>query len=71
VTLVRLRESVVVIRNLANGQPALYRGSHVQFPWSCGSRLPIWIAGYGLKALRLADEIADGFILQLADPAIA
>ncbi len=30
--------------------------------------LPAWIAGYGPKALRLAGRIADGVILQFADP---
>ena len=33
-------------------------------------RLPIWVAGYGPKALALTGEIGDGFILQLADPEI-
>jgi probable F420-dependent oxidoreductase len=42
----------------------------LQFPWSTGSKLPIWVAAYGPKALALAGEVADGFILQLADPAI-
>ena len=39
-------------------------------PWSPDSQLPIWIAGYGPKALALTGEIADGFVLQLADPEI-
>jgi probable F420-dependent oxidoreductase len=42
----------------------------LRLPWSEGSRLPIWIAGYGPKALQLTGEIADGFVLQLADPEI-
>ena len=42
-----------------------------QFPWGLDSRLPIWVAGYGPKALQLAGEVGDGFILQLADPDIA
>ena len=33
-----------------------------------GWSLPIWIAGYGPMALALAGRIADGLILQLADP---
>ncbi len=35
------------------------------------SRLPIWVAGYGPNALKLAGEVGDGFILQLADVDIA
>jgi probable F420-dependent oxidoreductase len=70
VTLATLRESIEVIRALANSGQASYRGNLLQFPWSVGSSLPIWVAGYGPKALALAGEIADGFILQLADPDI-
>jgi probable F420-dependent oxidoreductase len=70
VTLADLRESIGVIRALANGEQADYKGNLLQFPWSVGSKLPIWVAAYGPKALALAGEIADGFILQLADPDI-
>jgi probable F420-dependent oxidoreductase len=70
VTLATLREAISVIRPLANGEQASYKGSQLQFPWSAGSRLPIWVAAYGPKALALAGEVADGFILQLADPDI-
>jgi probable F420-dependent oxidoreductase len=31
----------------------------------------VWVAAYGPKALQLTGEVADGFILQLADPDIA
>ncbi|MDT4922748.1 MAG: hypothetical protein QOG01_461 [Pseudonocardiales bacterium] len=70
VTLATLRESIEVIRALANGGQASYQGNLLQFPWSIGSKLPIWVAAYGPKALALAGEVADGFILQLADPDI-
>ena len=30
----------------------------------------MWAAGYGPKALQLIGELADGFILQTADPAV-
>jgi probable F420-dependent oxidoreductase len=70
-TLTTLRESIHVIRALANGQQAEYKGNLLQFPWSKGSEVPIWVAAYGPKALALTGEVGDGFILQLADPAIA
>jgi probable F420-dependent oxidoreductase len=70
-TLATLRESVHVIRELANGRPVEYRGSVRQLPWASGSRLEVWIAAYGPRALALAGEIGDGFILQLGDPDIA
>ncbi len=70
VTLKTLRESIAVIRGLANGEQVDYKGNLLQFPWSEGSALPVWVAAYGPKALALTGEVADGFILQLADPAI-
>ena len=67
-TLATLREAIGVIRALANGGEAVYNGSTIRFPWSTGSRLEVWVAAYGPKALQLAGEVGDGFILQLADP---
>jgi probable F420-dependent oxidoreductase len=69
-TLAILRDAIGVIRELANGRPADYQGGTVRFPWAHASRLPIWVAGYGPKALQLVGEVGDGFILQLADPDI-
>jgi probable F420-dependent oxidoreductase len=69
-TLATLRECVHVVRELANGRGAEYKGSTIRFPWAGKSRVDIWVAGYGPKALKLIGEIGDGFILQLADPHI-
>jgi probable F420-dependent oxidoreductase len=69
-TLATLRECVHVIRELANGRGVEYRGSTIQFPWAADSRVEVWVAGYGPKALKLIGEVGDGFILQLADPDI-
>jgi probable F420-dependent oxidoreductase len=69
-TLDTLRDSIHVIRELANGRAVDYKGSRIRFPWAGDSRAEIWVAGYGPKALRLAGEVGDGFILQLADPDI-
>jgi probable F420-dependent oxidoreductase len=70
-TLDTLRKSVHVIRELANGRAVEYRGSTIRFPWASKSRVEVWVAGYGPKALKLIGEVGDGFILQLADPDIA
>ncbi|MGH2635354.1 MAG: TIGR03842 family LLM class F420-dependent oxidoreductase [Actinomycetota bacterium] len=69
-TLATLREAVQVIRELANGRSADYRGSAIRFPWASRSRVEVWVAGYGPKALQMIGEVGDGFILQLADPDI-
>ena len=70
-TLATLRESIHVIRELANGRGVAYKGSTIRFPWADASRCEVWVAAYGPKALRLTGEVGDGFILQLADPDIA
>ena len=69
-TLATLRDSIHVIRELANGREVDYRGSTLRFPWGTASELEVWVAAYGPKALALAGEVGDGFILQLADPDI-
>jgi probable F420-dependent oxidoreductase len=69
-TLATLRESIHVIRELANGRGVQYNGSEIRFPWAAKSRAEVWVAAYGPKALQLTGEVGDGFILQLADPSI-
>ena len=66
-TLKTLREAIHVIRELGNSRPVEYKGATLQFPWSKGSQLEVWVAAYGPMALKLAGEAGDGFILQLAD----
>jgi probable F420-dependent oxidoreductase len=70
-TLATLGESVNVIREMANGRSVEYKGSTLTLPWAGKSRLEVWGAGYGPKALKLIGETCDGFILQLADTQIA
>ncbi|MCX4996826.1 TIGR03842 family LLM class F420-dependent oxidoreductase [Streptomyces longwoodensis] len=69
-TLARISEAMKVIRALGGGEEAdLGGGTVVRFPWiKPGAHLPVWMAAYGPKALKMTGEEADGFILQLADP---
>ena len=46
------------------------QGFDTALPVGGGQRARVWIAGYGPRALALAGEVGDGFILQLADPDI-
>jgi len=66
-TLATLEQAVRIIRDLASGAPADYDGEQIRMEWASGN-LPIWIAGYGPKALHMAGRVADGIILQFADP---
>ncbi|MGI5471644.1 TIGR03842 family LLM class F420-dependent oxidoreductase [Streptomyces sp. CA-132043] len=67
-TLARVGEAITVIRDLAEGREATVDGNPVRLPWVRDGRLPVWMAAYGPKALAMAGRVADGFILQLADP---
>lgn len=70
-TLATMSEAVHVIRELANGRAVDYKGSNIRLPWAGASRLQVLGAGYGPKALKMIGETCDGFVLQLADTAIA
>jgi probable F420-dependent oxidoreductase len=70
-TIAELRECVQVIRSLGNGQAVTVNGRALRFAWAPDSRLQVWVAAYGPKALAVAGEVGDGYILQLADPDIA
>ena len=60
-----------VIKDLVAGKAVEYNGKELQIPWvGDGWDLPVWMAGYGPKALASAGAHYDGFILQLADPQI-
>ncbi len=66
----QLREAVVDIKGLVNGEAIDYKGGTLRLPWAKQSRTDVWVAAYGPKVLALAGEVGDGFILQLADPSI-
>jgi probable F420-dependent oxidoreductase len=72
VTLPVLSDAMTVIKGLAEGREVELHGKPLRIPWVReGASLPVWMAAYGPKALRLVGEQADGFILQTADPDIA
>lgn len=71
VTVGELRQAVLDIKGLANGESIEYKGNTLRLPWATTSRTPVMVAAYGPKVLALTGEVGDGFILQLADPSIA
>src|SRR5215469_12038395 len=71
VNLAHLSEAMTVIKGLAEGREVIHHGQPLRIPWVREGSLPMWVAAYGPKALRLVGEQADGFILQTADPDIA
>jgi probable F420-dependent oxidoreductase len=57
------------MRALCQGETVELNGTPVHFPWLTRS-LPLFIAAYGPRVLQLAGELADGVILQIADPSV-
>jgi probable F420-dependent oxidoreductase len=68
ITLAHTEEAILVIKALVEGRSVSYEGTELQLPWAGRWTLPIWVAGYGPMALAMTGRVADGAILQLADP---
>ena len=70
-TLATTVEAMQVIKALVAGDEVEYNGKRIDIPWiDEGWDLPVWMAGYGPKALATVGRHADGYILQLADPQV-
>ena len=67
VTAGELEKAVMTFRELTAGHEVQFEGRPTSLTWAKGSP-PVWIAGYGPKVLHLAGRIADGVILQFAEP---
>ena len=67
-TMASLEEAVVVIKALVEGRAVEYEGKELRLKWTGAWTLPVWVAGYGPMALAMIGRVADGVVLQLADP---
>jgi probable F420-dependent oxidoreductase len=67
-TMATLEDAVVAIKALVEGRAVEYEGTDLRLPWTGSWTLPVWVAGYGPMALAMTGRVADGIILQLADP---
>ncbi|MFN2521017.1 MAG: TIGR03842 family LLM class F420-dependent oxidoreductase [Candidatus Limnocylindria bacterium] len=67
-TLAALEVATTVIRDLCEGREVSYEGTSLRLEWAEPFDLPVWIAGYGPKALDLVGRVADGAIVQIGDP---
>jgi probable F420-dependent oxidoreductase len=63
----QLETAVRVFRDLTAGCEIEYEGQPTRLTWAEVSPR-VWIAGYGPKVLHMAGRVADGIILQFADP---
>jgi probable F420-dependent oxidoreductase len=67
-TMATLEEAIRAIRDLVEGRHVTFEGTELVLPWTGRWHLPVWVAGYGPMALAMTGRVADGLILQLADP---
>ena len=68
VTVAQLERAVRDFRTLTSSKEIDYEGRAARFTWANGGTPPIWVAGYGPKVLEMAGRVADGVVLQFADP---
>jgi probable F420-dependent oxidoreductase len=61
-----------MIKDMMNGRAVEWNGKELELKWARRDLpdIPMWIAGYGPRALAVAGRVADGVIIQLADPQI-
>jgi probable F420-dependent oxidoreductase len=69
-TIETLEQFVQAFRDLNAGRTIDHEGARARFPWAKNDVPRVWVAGYGPKVLHAAGRIADGVILQFADPAL-
>jgi probable F420-dependent oxidoreductase len=69
-TVAYMEECCRIVRALTAGEQIELEGTEIQLPWASQGPVPVWVAGYGPMALAAAGRVADGIILQLADPDI-
>jgi probable F420-dependent oxidoreductase len=64
--------AVKMVRDFMNGREVDWNDKELQLKWVRPELpdIPVWVAGYGPKALGVAGRAADGVIIQLADPEI-
>jgi probable F420-dependent oxidoreductase len=60
-----------MIKELMNGRPVQWNGRELELTWAKNRpEIPMYVAGYGPRALAVAGRVGDGVIIQLADPQI-
>ncbi|MDW8337920.1 MAG: TIGR03842 family LLM class F420-dependent oxidoreductase [Thermoleophilia bacterium] len=72
VRVAEFERSCQMIKDLMNGREVEWNGKRLQLKWVRSElpEIPMWVAGYGPKALGVAGRVGDGVIIQLADPDI-
>jgi probable F420-dependent oxidoreductase len=63
---------LAMIKDFMNGREVNWNEKDLHLKWVRPElpEIPMWVAGYGPKALAVAGRVGDGVIIQLADPHI-
>ncbi len=70
-TIKRMMQYSKDLKTLAEGGTVKVDHVDVHLPWANPDyKLPMWLAGYGPKVLRACAELADGIVLQIAEPSL-
>jgi alkanesulfonate monooxygenase SsuD/methylene tetrahydromethanopterin reductase-like flavin-dependent oxidoreductase (luciferase family) len=56
------------VRHRARGDDVTIDGVSACIDWATGVRVPVYVAAYGPKMMHLAGRVADGVIIECADP---
>src|SRR3954452_8680078 len=60
-----------MIKEFMNGRPVEWEGTEIHLKWAQElPEIPLYVAGYGPRALTVAGRVGDGVIIQRAAPAI-
>jgi probable F420-dependent oxidoreductase len=71
VKMAEFERSLTMMKELMNGGTVEWNDKELQLKWARKEpRIPLYVAGYGPRALAVAGRVGDGVIIQLADPAI-
>jgi probable F420-dependent oxidoreductase len=66
----QFERALKMVREFMNGREVDWNERQLQLKWVREElpEIPVWVAGYGPKALGVAGRVGDGVIIQLADP---
>jgi len=71
VKIAEFEDATALIRDMANGRAVTWNDREIVLAWAQDQpEIPVWVAGYGPRALGVAGRQGDGVVIQLADPDI-
>jgi probable F420-dependent oxidoreductase len=63
-----MEQAIKDIQALTAGEKVILNDHEFKLVWTIGRTVPMWMAAYGPMSLAAAGRVADGLVLQIADP---